>query len=448
MISPPTSPDLDCCARGRRPVSAHCQAGRTVLLVAFHFPPCSGTSGVLRALKFAEYLPEFGWAPVVLTAHPRAYPITEPTSHADPCPVVRSWAFDVARHLAFRRRYPRLCALPDRWASWWVSGALQGLRLIRRFRPSVVWSTFPIATAHLIAFTLHRLTGLPWVADFRDPMTEEDYPADPILRTVLRCLESRTVHHAALATFTTPSAEALYRDRYPALPRERFATVFNGYDDAELGGLADRVRRPAPDHRPLRLLHSGMLYRDHRDPRPLFRALARLKRSGAFSSATLQIVFRGPSDEPQLGAWLREFDLTDVVQLLPMVERRAALEEAAQAHAFLLIQASSCNRQIPAKVYEYLALDRPILALVDPQGDTARLLRETGGATILPLEESALTAQLPAFLAGLCAGLLPKPRRAAVERYTRRRQTALLAACLGQVAQHRGVPCAHARTSA
>lgn len=408
---------------------------RAVLMVAFHFPPCTGTSGVHRADKFVRYLPLFGWRPLVVTAHPRAYPSLDPHASGSPkdfgdLVLARAFALDVARHLSIRGRYPRLAALPDRWVSWWPFAFFAGLRLIRRFRPAAIWSTYPIATAHLVAFALHRCTGLPWAADFRDPMAEEDYPPDPVLRFCHERIERLAAAHASLLIFTTASACAYYRERHRLRSRPRTTVIPNGYDDVDFEGLPVSGSSPIPLGRPVRILHSGMLYGQERDPSPLLRALATLSSRGAVDPSRLTILFRGPFDDPRLRNQIAAYNLDDLVSLLPPVPHLEALREAAQADALLLIQGPSCNRQIPAKVYEYLRLGRPILALTDPAGDTALLLRRTGGATVLALDPALIASRLPEFLSAVRNGLHPPPIREVVETFNRRAQSALLAASL------------------
>ncbi|HLY53639.1 MAG TPA: hypothetical protein VKQ31_11555, partial [Steroidobacteraceae bacterium] len=94
---------------------------RSVLLVAFHFPPVKGSSGVQRTLRFAEHLPRYGWRPIVLTINPRAYEATS-TSQGNEIPagleVHRAFGLDAATSLSLFGHYPRKLALPDRWASW------------------------------------------------------------------------------------------------------------------------------------------------------------------------------------------------------------------------------------------------------------------------------------------------------------------------------------------
>src|SRR4029453_1880584 len=139
------------------------------------------------------------------TAHPRAYPQTARESVREipsSLEVHRAFALDAARHLAVSGSFPRVLALPDRWWSWSLGAVPAGLRLIRRFNPDVLWTTYPGATAHLIGAALHRLTAIPWVAVFRDPMAQDDSPADPLTHKTFEWIERRTLKACAKAIFT------------------------------------------------------------------------------------------------------------------------------------------------------------------------------------------------------------------------------------------------------
>jgi glycosyltransferase involved in cell wall biosynthesis len=407
------------------------------LMVAYHYPPCSGTSGVLRTLKFSRYLPDNGWQPIVLTTHPRAYETTRAEdAHTLPPSVIvkRSFALDAHRHLAIRGRTLSALALPDRWGSWWPGGVLDGLRLVRRYRPRVLWSTFPIATAHLIALTLHARTGLPWVADFRDPMTEEEYPPDPRVHRMYRWIEQRCGERASYLVFTAESARDMYLKRYPELTADRCLVISNGYDEEDYRDLP-----PAPGRQPgtpVRLLHSGMIYRSERDPRALFRAIARLKRGGQVG---FRLELRAPGSEAYYRALIDELGIADIVRMLPSLPYRDALADAASADSLVLLQDASCNRQIPAKAYEYLRLGRPILALTSADGDTAALLHQTGGATLLDLrDEEAMAAGLPRFVDAVRAGTHALPATDVVRGFARGLQTQTLASLFARVSAKRG----------
>ena len=209
------------------------RAMNRVLMVAFQFPPMSGTSGVQRTLRFVRDLPAFGWQPIVLTAHSRAYSaVSDDMLDEVPADVIveRAFALDTARHLAAFGRYPAFLARPDRWFSWWLGAVPAGIRLIERWKPAALWSTYPIASAHCVGATLAKRSSLPWVAEFRDPMAHEGYPADPATWQSFLRVEQNTFPRAAASVFTTEGAARLYRERYPALA-DRMHVIENGYDE-------------------------------------------------------------------------------------------------------------------------------------------------------------------------------------------------------------------------
>lgn len=408
----------------------------SVLMVAFHFPPAAMGSGHLRTLGFARHLPESGWDPVVLSARELAYPRTAPLQAAsipNGCAVYRALALDAGRHFAIAGKYPGFLAQPDRWGSWWPMAVWQGLRIIRRHRVSAIWSTYPIMTAHCIAWTLSRITKLPWVADFRDPMTSSVSPGNRFSVASQHRWEKRVLRDAAHVTFTTPSALQDYAARYPAAYEEgRFSVVENGYDESAFKGLPVS---PSPTaDRPLVLLHSGLLYPDGRNPFPFFTALARLKAAGKLTQDDVHVVLRASGSETIYARKIESLGLKQMVTLAPPVSNQEALAEQSQADALLLFQGGYFNRQIPAKLYEYLRIGQPILALVDAGGDTAAAARRIGGVVLSPIDDvDAIEASLGDFIAAVRAGETPHAKPALVATYSRRERAASLAKILAQV---------------
>lgn len=396
---------------------------RNVLIIAYHFPPAALSSGHLRTLALTRYLPQFGWEPTVLSAHPRAYSRRDSrmlSDVPDSVPVTRAFALDARQHLGIRGSYPLFLALPDRWISWWLGAVTAGMRLIRKDRPQLIWSTYPIPTAHLIAYTLHRLTGTPWVADFRDPIGNSDLESSRLTARSRQWVERRTVACAARSVFTTRGAMADYAERYPRR-KETLAVIPNGYDERDFEGLRGAGSRlGAKPTGVTTLVHSGVLYRDGRNPYAFLSAVAALHAQGEVNGGSLRVILRASGYEAEYGAMIAELNLEDIVTLRPSAPYNEALAEMASADGLLLFQGRKHNQQIPTKVYEYLRIARPILALTDPAGDTGALLASEGIDSIAPLDDaSTIEVVLREFLVRVRNDTMTVPRLERVARYSR-----------------------------
>ena len=382
---------------------------KRALLIAFHFPPQAGSSGIQRTLSFSRLLGRHGWEPMVLSAHPRAYGVKNSSQLAAIPPelvVKRPFALDTKVHLGYKGRYVEAMAMPDRYVSWWFGAMPTGLAMIRRYKPQVLWSTFPVATAHLIALGLHRLTGLPWIADFRDPMLQPSHPTSKRLRAIYGWIERQTITRCRFAVFTTHSALRSYRERFPEVDPAKFHVIENGYDEEEFGRLLEAAAaNPAPRSPRTTLLHSGVLYDAGRNPESFLAALAALKAAGKIGAATLRVVLRAPGNIPATQAKVDRHGVGDIVEVLPPVPYRDALGEMLAADGLLLFQGTPFNNQIPAKVYEYFRTRKPILGLVDPAGETAQVLRGAGFTLTAQVDNPGeIGAALERFIPGLRDG--------------------------------------------
>src|SRR5699024_1857055 len=127
-------------------------------------------------------------------------------------------------------------------------------------------------------------------------------------------------------------------------------------------------------------------------------------------------------------------DIADMVSLLPQTTHHEALEEQARADGLLLFQGRHYNRQIPAKVYEYLRVGRPVFALVDTHGDTAALLRDCSSVQMAPLDDATcIQARLSAFVQALRHGDFPTPDASMVRKFSRSEGALSLAGLLDGV---------------
>jgi hypothetical protein len=409
---------LHVCTLGTAASSKDVDVTKSVLMIAYHFPPLGDGSGRLRTLKFCEHLPGSQWRPIVLAPSAHAYPVDGPPAETPAgIEVHRAFSLDVARHLSINGAYFNWMAIPDRWNTWLLGAVPLGLRLIRKHRPAAIWSTYPVPSAHLIGYVLSRLSGLPWIADFRDPMVYGSWPDDAMQRKAHAWIERLVVNNSRAAVFVTPSAMKLYAERYPEWDHARRMMIANGFDASDIEGVP-RVDK-APGDR-LLLLHTGLMQIPDRDPTHFFDALAELRRSGEVSGTNLKVILRASGSDDTFRNQISERGIDDVVFLEPRIAYRDALSEMVAADGLLLFQGPGCNMQIPAKAYEYLAAKKPIFALGDRQGDTWHLLEDAGIKNLATIDStSEIAVGLRNFLAAIRKRQVELPSDEKLSSYSR-----------------------------
>lgn len=415
-------------------------------MIAYHYPPCRGSSGLQRTLNFTRHLPKHGWDPALLTIHQRAYPETSEDQMKDVpqgMPLERAYALDAARHLSIKGRHFSGSALPDRWISWYLWGVPAGMRMIKKLRPAAIWSTYPIASSLWIGYALHRKSGLPWIVDIRDPLTEDDprtgerHPQNPKLWRARRKIEELSMLKSARVVLVTPGARKIYMDRYASLPSNHWALIPNGYAEESFVEVEKNLQRPARNGQPLHLLHSGILYpTPDRDPSAFFTALVKLRDKGAISPQKLRITLRASGYDDRYKIQIQEHKLEDIVSLAPSIPYKEALAEMMSVDGLLVFQGYTSNPAVPAKLYEYLRAKRPIFAMVDGEGDTAATLRAAKTGTIVPLESPAEISQgLLNFLSEVRQGSSPAADERVVRSFARESRAGDLATLLDSVAE-------------
>lgn len=381
---------------------------KRALLIAFHFPPIKVSSGLERTLALTRHLPRHGWEPLVLSASEKAYPaVSEERMAQIPAGTVveRCFARDASRLLSVAGRYPSWVTLPDRWQSWLLGAIPTGLTMIRRYKPDVIWSTYPIASAHVIGHALHRLSGVPWVADFRDPMVEFDdrthswAPTWTALRRSRLAIEGMVARRAAALTFCTDGAADIYRQRFPDAVQTHWSVIPNGYDESAFTSASQGAapRRHGDD---ILLLHSGTIYPSpDRDPSHFFRALRRVIDARPTGAKPLRVIMRASAVGSLYGPLLDELGLSEHILFEPAIPYEDALAEMMQSDGVLVFQGYTSNPAIPAKLYEYFRAGRPILAMADDEGDTAKLIRSLDAGQIAPLDDvERIASELATFV--------------------------------------------------
>jgi glycosyltransferase involved in cell wall biosynthesis len=390
---------------------------RAVLMVAYFFPPLGG-AGVQRSLKFVKYLPQFGWHAVVVTTRERRYPV-EDESLVDEIPadvrVIRvgelSWPRQLVRHaqmLCDVLRAPRLkhvVAWPDEFVGWGPPALLRTLREIRRERPDVIFTTSAPFTAHFVGLIASRLTGVPWVADFRDEWsTNPHVAAQGRIVTAL----SRRAERLFVRAAKRVSVVADYFEMAPTLDGRR-VTITNGVDPDDVPNLASH--RSVEDR--FRLAFVGTLYGD-RDAAPVLRALDRLVERGDIDPACVELRVVG-------NVWL-ETEWPVETTTTGYVSHARAFAEMAAATA-LLLYVPPGSLAPGGKLYEYLVSGRPVLCVAPPDNLAARLVEEWGaGRSAAPDDDAAIEAAILDLYRSWHAGSLhvaPDVRARTLERFGR-----------------------------
>jgi glycosyltransferase involved in cell wall biosynthesis len=392
-----------------------------VLVLAYHFPPHGG-GGVQRTLKLVKYLPRHGFDPIVVTSRPGGYPLRDATLHADvpagtvilrapsaPTRVARWKAEGLLRRLGLSVRPAAMLGWPDEMVGWLPGAAYQALRAVRRYRPDVLLSTAWPVTAHVAALAVHRLTGLPWVADFRDPWSLNPHVQRSFapLARASAALERQVTSRAAAAVVVDESVELLGIE--PGDPR--LVIVRNGVDGDDLPAPA-----PAPAGDRFRLSYVGSLY-GSRDAAPVLAAVRGLAATGSITPGTFELRLVG--DASIAG----DHDMDGIpITRTGYVDHVRALREMAAASA-LLFYAPAGSRGSSGKIYEYLASGRPVLCVASRDSLARRLVEDLGaGPCIDPGDADGIRVALERLMGAWRDGSLaidPAVREEALRRFSR-----------------------------
>src|SRR4051812_4540360 len=360
---------------------------RRVLIVAYYFPPIGGI-GSIRLARFASLLPEHGWDVTVLaprdTPHEQDLRLTFPEEN-----VVRARSiefsrigravtragpsFDPSRPSArsrMRALAHRYLFFPDPQIGWYPGAVRAGIRTLHEQRFDAIYSSADPVTAHLVARTLSRRTGLPWVAESRDPLSGRLTPDDPHHSRAKR-LEAAIAREATVMVMPTPTWAAHYGSSWG----RDVAVLPNGHD----GRLPER-RRPAQPT----LAHIGSYHAGRDDLTALWEALALMrKRQSALVPRVRFVGHRSSELEAQVGRYGLD-DLVDIVGFVSHDEAMVELMSASMQVASGIKGDDAVARGwVPAKLFTYLASGLPVLHLSAPDTDAAALTREQPGCYIV-----------------------------------------------------------------
>ena len=277
---------------------------------------------------------------------------------------------DTTRLTRIKDALTGLLTFPDAHVGWILGAVRSGLRAAKARRISCLYATGGPWSALVAATILHKLTRLPLILDFRDPWASSPNLSanSRVSRAAHAWLEAYCVRNASRVIANTDELRRDFTRRYHRLAAERFVSVTNGFDELSC--------TTPPRQQRFTLVHAGELYLS-RNPKHFLQAVARLVQDGSIPRDSMQVRFVGGFVAPDRELASTLDALTGIVEIIPRVPHADAIRMQQDASALVLFQ-TGLPLQVPRKLYEYLALRRPILAVTDPESATAAILRDVG----------------------------------------------------------------------
>ncbi len=384
---------------------------KRVLIITYYWPP-SGGGGVQRWLKFVKYLRRFGWEPVIYTPeNPESPQIDQSLAKEIPegIEVIKTKVWEPYRwYKAFtgrkideriltaflsEKKKPGLAEKLSIWIRgnvfipdarrFWIKPSVRFLKnWLNENKVDLIVSTGPPHSMHLIAMQLKEKTGIPWLADFRDPWTNIDYYQDLMLGKRAdkkhHVLEQKVLQNADSVSVVSPGMQREFK----AIENREYKVIPNGFDSSDFEGK--EVIKPDTD---FSLAHIGALVKT-RNPLKLWKVLKELCEVDSNFSDLLKIKLIGNIDV-FVRESLREYQLLEKVQIQSYLPHNEVVKEQMRAQVLLLLINRTPNAHLilTGKLFEYMGAGRPILGIGPQDGDAAQILGKTGAGVMVGFDD-------------------------------------------------------------
>lgn len=367
---------------------------KNFLYISYQFNNPSSSAGV-RCRGFAKYLPDYGWNPIILTPNIRSnseYPdfnvyrtdyeymedkwrrrlhlpvrdagkntaLTTDDNNGD------NWSSRLMRkgvHIL-----GELFAFPDGMKGWYEPAMAKAREIIEEEDIQLILSSSPPVTPHKIASDLSNEYNIPWVANLHDLWTQDPYKKHNFIRQYReKKYELKTLSNAKYLVTNAPQASNKLRELHNIPTR----TILTGYDEKLVYlPVLDNVDKFV-------LTYAGILYGGKRDPRPLFRAVDELIHEGVIDSDNVELRFYG--DNTGLKGVAQEYNLQDIVKLYGKVPHEEIIKRELESTILLLLSWINPYEKyvVPGKIFEYLALHKPILSIGHPDCAVGEIIKKT-----------------------------------------------------------------------
>ena len=344
-----------------------------IVIFAYHYPP-DNTIGGARPYRFAKYLSRLGYTCRVFTAADQSG-CGDANIEYVPDPFVVGSRHNPKRQV---ERAVRKFFLPGEVGMHWSYHAFQAARAYVLAHPAVpvtIFSTFPPVGSHLAGWHLARSNKLSWIADCRDPLVDEftDRNHPPFQARLYRWLERMLAQRADAVIANTDASLVRWREKFPSLGK-KFHLIWNGFDPEE-----HIEPLPVSSRAYKTLSHVGDLYHG-RTSAPILDSIARLIAAHRLPAKGVRVRLIGEAQTeclpgPEFVHCAKAEGWLDLVT--KRIPRQEALHIAQTSTGLLLLQPQSTD-QVPAKIFEYLQIGRPILAFIQPNSPIERILEQSG----------------------------------------------------------------------
>ena len=410
---------------------------RRVLIVAYYFPPM-GLSGVQRTLKFAKYLPQYGWLPTVLTVEPRGYFAMDDSLlrelEGKEVRVVHTSVSGPSRLVSRKKVVPlppewlrRLLSMlsdtffiPDNKIGWKRKAVARAVELHRETPFDLIFTTAPPFTDHLVGAAIKAKINRPLVLDYRDPWV--DYPfkfyPTPFHKWANFLLERKALRASSHVVTTSRRVKELLIKRYRFLTYHDIDIVAQGFDPEDYpvatASAARGSKKSKAKSDKMRIAYSGVFWMD-RVPDYFLRALNEIFKEKPKLRGHIEAVFIGNFREENLKL-VKRLGLTDAVTVLGYLPHNECIRELLASDVLWMISGDDLGT--PGKLYEYLGARKPILGCV-PEGYLKATVQEAGGIAVAPDDVEGIKQALVGLYQKFERRELKGPRHDVVDRYNR-----------------------------
>lgn len=364
-----------------------------VLIISSEFLPYK-SGGTIRSEKLAKYLPEFGWASVILCKKPPKNYKPESYNQITYCNVYRIHRFDITiPYLFFKGLYKKSISrfkvpiekketkeitrvnfshnliVPDIDLFWVLPAVVKGLFVIWKEKPKIILASGPPHSMYLIGYLLKKLTNIKLILDFRDPWTFNPFNEPrkfQILDIIDNFLERETIKKADSIVVVTPIFKQRFLEKYSFLQPERILFIPNGFDPD------DFIKIPSAKNDKFVIVHTGFFYQK-RSSKEFIMAILNLLENGILKKDRLEIRFAGGIDSTG-EKLIAESQFKNTFKFLGKISHTKSINEICNADLLLLVPGPG-EGTFTGKFFEYLATSKPIFCMAN-EGPAKELINK------------------------------------------------------------------------